>query len=198
MKKTTDSIKIVVTIGLMLTLLQACQNTKKVVANSWLLNPDYSSLSIITTKNDSVSEVSEFQNIKGSINASLYMSIEIDLNSLETHIPIRNERIKKHLFNTAVFPTADIHTQLKAEDLTAGVHSLTFDVDLNGVSGIMQGEFMVFDSDGTKVVTLHKPLIIQAKDFALEAGITALRKIAKLQSIDFTVPVHLVLTFEKH
>jgi hypothetical protein len=86
---------------------------------------------------------------------------------------------------------------LSENDLTVGNHSITFDVDLHGISSIMTAEFMVFEQFGNKVITLHKPLIIQAELFGLDKGISTLKKIAKLQSIDFTVPVHLTLTFEK-
>ena len=166
------------------------------VNKTWVLNKAFSTIAIITTKNDKIAETSEFQEFKGSINKSNYLSIELDMNSLETNIPIRNERIGKHLFETNLYPTAEIQTQLKAEDLKAGVHEITFDVDLHGVSGILTAEFMVFNQNGKKVITLHKPLIINAGIFGLEQGITTLKNIAKLQNIDFTVPMHIVLTFE--
>ncbi len=184
-------------IVLSIIILAACTPNKKThLSKSWVLNPELSSLSIITTKNNKVTEVSEFTKFKGSINKSNYLSIELDMTSLETNIPIRNERIGKHLFETNLYPTADIHTQLKAEDLNAGVHQITFDVDLHGVSGIVTAEFMVFEQNGKKVITLLKPLVVTAGMFGLEQGITTLKNIAKLQNINFTVPIHLILTFE--
>jgi len=175
--------------------LIAC-TSKKASQKSWLLNPELSTIAIITTKNNAVSEVSEFKKFKGSINQSHYLSIELDMTSLETNIPIRNERIDTHLFETKIFPRANIHTQLKPEDLKPGIHKVTFDVDLHGVSGILTAEFMVFEENGSKIITLHKPLIVNASAFGLEQGITTLKNIAKLQSIDFTVPMHIVLTFK--
>ncbi len=185
-------------IALSLIVLSACSPNKKISpTQSWVLNPEFSSLAIVTTKNNKVSEVSEFTKFKGSINQSNFLSIELDMTSLETNIPIRNERIGKHLFETDIYPTADIHTQLKPEDLTPGVHTISFDVDLHGLSGILNAEFMVFEQYGKKIITLHKPLIVNASMFGLENGITTLKNIAKLHSIDFTVPMHIVLTFEK-
>jgi len=172
-----------------------CQPHKPTKINSWKLNTAYSNIAIITTKNDSISEVSAFNSFSGTINKNNFLSIEINLKSLETNITIRNQRIQKHLFQSDLYPTADIHTQLKPEDLTPGVHTITFDVDLHGVSGILTAEFMVFEQFGNKVITLHAPLIIKAEDFALEHGIVTLRKLAKLNSIDFTVPINLVLSF---
>lgn len=180
---------------LLILSISACQPHKTPQVNSWQLSTEYSKISIITTKNDSISEVSSFTSFKGSINKNNYLTIEIDLKSLETNIPIRNERIQKHLFQSDMYPTADIHTQLTPEQLTAGVHNITFDVDLHGVSGILTAEFMVFEQFGNKVITLHSPLIVKAEDFGLEHGIVTLRKLAKLNSIDFTVPVNLTLSF---
>ena len=179
-------------------MFSACSQLhhKTVHNQTWSLNQEFSSISIVTTKNNKVSEVSYFNSFNGKIDEQLNLSITINLNSLETNIPIRNERIQKHLFQTEMYPTADIHTQLKAEDLTPGVHDISFDVDLHGVSGIVQAEFMVFEQHGNKVITLHKPLIVNANTFGLESGITTLKNIAKLQTIDFTVPVNLILSFQ--
>ncbi len=180
-------------------LISACGNNKTHDKNhTWKLNQDSSNISIITTKNNNVSEVFEFKNFSGSIDSNRNLKISIDLSSLETYIPIRNQRMQKHLFQTEIYPTADVHTQLAVDSLSNGVHNVSFDVDLHGVSSIVQAEFMVLEKHGNKVITLHKPLLIKASDFALKKGITTLKNIAKLQSIDFTVPIHIVLVFEQH
>jgi polyisoprenoid-binding protein YceI len=179
-------------------MVSACsqhQATNK-LSKAWILNSAYSKISIITTKNSKVSEISHFNLFSGKIDESLNLNISIDLSSLETNIPIRNKRIQEHLFQSTIYPTADIHTQLQATDLTPGTHKISFDVDLHGVSSILQAEFMVFEQHGNKVITLHTPLIIDAGAFGLESGITTLKNLAKLQSIDFTVPVNLVLSFQ--
>jgi len=179
-------------------MISACSphQTASKTAQSWVLNPAHSSISIISTKNSKVSEVSNFTQFSGSIDGNLNLNISIDLNSLETNIPIRNERMQKHLFQSGMYPTADIRTQLTASDLIPGVHKITFDVDLHGVSSILEAEFMVFEQYGNKVITLHKPLIVDAATFGLESGISTLKNLAKLQSIDFTVPINLILSFQ--
>ena len=175
---------------------QSTNKSQTTTPQSWKLNSEYSSISIITTKNNSKSEVSNFTKFSGGIKSNGEFSIVIDLKSLETNIPVRNERIQKHLFNTDTYPTAEIHTLLKPDDLTIGVHNISFDVDLHGLSSIMSAEFMVFEQYGNKIITLHKPLIINASTFGLENGITTLKNIAKLQNISFTVPLNLTLSFE--
>jgi len=190
--------KNIITVLSILLVLTACQDHKISGHRLWKLNPERSKISIVTTKNNSISEVSEFKNFSGNIDGNNHLKISIDLSSLETNIPIRNERIQKHLFQTELYPTADIHAQLKPKNLDNGLHTVSFDVDLHGISAIIQAEFMVFEQNGNKVITLHKPLVINASDFALENGITTLKNLAKLNTIDFTVPIHLVLTFAPH
>ncbi|MCF6288451.1 MAG: YceI family protein [Proteobacteria bacterium] len=188
-------LKLIAIALILLTILSACQQKKISTVNTWKLNSAHSTISIISTKNNTVSEVFEFKSFSGHIKNN-YLTISIDLNSLETNIPIRNERMQKYLFTTEIFATADIHTQLKPSDLTNGIHKISFDVDLHGVSGIIVAEFMVLQQDKQKIVTLHKPLIINAATFGLEQGITTLKNIVKLDSINFTVPVNFVLTFD--
>lgn len=196
MKNNTMKVSIAIFTIVITLFISACNQHKK-TPQAWVLNKDSSTISITTTKNNSVSEVSKFTSFTGSISASGYFEISINLDSLETNIPIRNERIQEHLFETHLFPTADIHAQLKPEDLETGVHSITFDADLHGLSSILTAEFMVVEQNGNKVITLHKPLIINANTFALEKGISTLQNMAMLQSIANTVPVHLILTFKK-
>lgn len=193
-----NKIKITLVVSLLIAL-SACQHKKasnKKHAASWILEPESSSISIITTKNNSISEVSEFTDFSGSISTEGKLSVTIKLESLETNIPIRNQRIQDHLFQSKTFPTADIHTQLKPEHLEVGVHSISFDVDFHGLSTIVNADFMVFDQLGKKLITLHKPLIINAKTFGLTDGITTLKNLAFLDSINSTVPVNLVLSFQ--
>lgn len=187
-----------IAIAILLTIA-SCKNhtTTNLQQKTWALNQEYSSISIVTTKNDTVSEVSEFKLFNGSIDQDGNIMITIDLASLETNNTIRNQRIQKNLFQTSIYPTADIHTQLKPEHLNIGVHEITFDVDLHGVSAIMTADFMVFEQYGNKIITLHKPLIVQADHFSLNNGIVTLKNLAKLISIDFTVPVHVILSFEQ-
>ncbi|MBL4661494.1 MAG: hypothetical protein JKY19_14140 [Alcanivoracaceae bacterium] len=84
-------------------LLNACQQgslsqNKQSPAQSWVLNRDYSSISIISTKNNKISEVSNFGIFSGKISSTGYLQIEIDLNSLETNIPIRMSVCKNICF----------------------------------------------------------------------------------------------------
>ena len=182
---------------ILLTMFVSACNQHKTSQHTWVLNKEFSSISITTIKNNSLSEISYFTDFKGSINSAGYFDLNIELNSLETNIPIRNERIQEHLFESKMFPTADIHTQLKPADLENGVHTITFDVDFHGLSNMMTGEFLVFEQNGNKVITLHKPLIVDASSFALEKGISTLKNIAKLQSIANSVPLHIILSFQK-
>jgi len=186
-----------ITLCLLLILVSCTPKIRELNSpKTWILNPEFSSISIITTKNDSIAEVSNFTNFTGQINNDGMLKIIIDLNSLETNIPIRNSRIQEHLFQTDIYKTAEVTAQLKPNDLNIGIHNITFDVDLHGLSVMMNAEFMVFEQYGNKVVVLHKPLIFDAKNFGFENGINTLKNLAKLYSIDFTIPINVILSFE--
>lgn len=179
--------------------LNACGIHKSNTAQqqSWSLNSDLSTISILTTKNNSITEVSEFTSFNATIDENYKFNAVIDLKSLETRIPIRNERIQKHLFESEMFPSAEVHVQLRPEHLKDGVHDIKFDVDLHGVSNILHAEFLVLNKGDSMTVTLHKPFVVSADYFGMKQGVTTLQKIANLMSIDFTVPIHIILTFEK-
>jgi len=52
-------------------------------------------------------------------------------------------------------------------------------------------------TDDKLVVSSKNPIMIQASDFGLVAGIQKLQELAKLPSIATAVPVSFVLTFTK-
>jgi len=197
-KNTIQTVLILCLVFLIISCQQKNEQNLKIDHSNitWKLIPETSSLSIIATKNNAIAEVSDFTDFSGQISPDGQLSITINMNSLETNIPIRNERIQKHLFQTDIYSTAEISAQLKPDDLNVGVHAISFDVDLHGMSALLKAEFMVFEQFGNKVVTLHKPLIINAQTFGLENGITTLKNLAHLDSIDLTVPLNLILSFQ--
>ena len=152
---------------------------------------------MITTKNNNITEVSDFKVFQASIDKDNKFSAVIDLKSLESYIPIRNERIQTHLFESEIFPKAEIHAQLSPENLNDGVHQIEFDVDLHGASTILNAEFMVQTNGNSKTVTLHKPFVVNADYFGMKQGVDTLKIMANLNSISYTVPMHIILTFEK-
>ena len=67
-----------------------------------------------------------------------------------------------------------------------------------GQTAPVQGQVLVVPTNGNRVsVTTIAPIIIQASSLGLAPGIDALREIAGLPSIGYSVPVTFSLTFAR-
>ena len=72
----------------------------------WVLDNDASRLSFVSTKAGSVAEVHRFTSLRGGIDRRGNVAVAIFLQSVDTLIPIRDERMRELLFETATFPAA--------------------------------------------------------------------------------------------
>lgn len=167
----------------------------------WQLTGD-SSVHFLSTKNTSITETHEFTRIDGIINDDGKAQFSIDLSSVETGIPIRNERMQKMLFETTEFAkatvTADIPSPLidavKAGSITETELDLV--LSLHGMSKTLSSTVLISESEnGEVVVSTTSPVLVKAADFGLEAGVEALRNVAGLNNISTTVPVMFNLVF---
>ncbi|ABC27161.1 conserved hypothetical protein [Hahella chejuensis KCTC 2396] len=179
-----------------------CCISSSVFAN-WQLNNEESKLSFISIKATDVAEVHHFGQLSGSINDAGEAILEIDLNSVATNIDIRNERMKKELFQTGQFPKATYSVKLDPELLKKAapgasiVTSLDGSLELHDVKKEVKAEVVINRvSDKQVVVSTLQPLVINAADFALKDGVMKLKDIAKLPSISISVPVTFNLTFD--
>lgn len=167
----------------------------------WSLDTEASSVQFISTKNNAIAEVHSFKQLSGSVDASGMASVEIALDSVDTLIPIRDERMREHLFNTVSFPTAVIGTKVDVamlEKMPAGSEetiSATLGVSLHGMEVKVPASLRVSAmGNGRYAVTTVQPLLLRAAEFDLVAGLAKLQEIAGLDSISTAVPVivHLV------
>ncbi len=73
-----------------------------------VLDNDASRLSFVSTKAGSVAEVHRFTSLRGGIDRRGNVAVAIFLQSVDTLIPIRDERMRELLFETATFPAANL------------------------------------------------------------------------------------------
>jgi polyisoprenoid-binding protein YceI len=170
----------------------------------WALDSDNSQVSFVSVKNETVSETHRFQVLKGAVTPFGRANIEISLGSVETGIPIRNDRMKSMLFNTAEFARAtitaavDIRELMKLDAGGSATMDLSMQVDLHGISRPLTAAVKVTrTSDTAWRVSTASPVAVDAVEFALDAGIEALRNVAGLKSISTAVPVSFDLVFVK-
>jgi len=172
--------------------------------SAYQLDNQLSSLSFISIKKGDIAEVHQFNQLAGSVDDNGKVSFSIDLSSVNTNIPIRDDRMKEHLFNINVFPKATFNAQLDMTKLSAiqvgssGVMKLTGDINLHGQTQKVMLEVLVANlSDNKLVVSSMKPVIINAQRFALVDGVKKLQELAGLPSISNAVPLSFVLSFKK-
>lgn len=173
------------------------------VSAHWSLDNEASTLSFVTIKADHVGEVHTFDVLSGSIGDSGEVEITIELASVNTLIPIRNERMQALLFETNLFPDATITGMINIEalaELEAGATQtlqFEFDLSLHGRSISLTADLLVTRLDGGLVASTLKPVIVTAESVGLVAGVEALREIAGLPSISRAVPVSFTVVFDQ-
>ncbi|MCI2284445.1 YceI family protein [Colwellia sp. MSW7] len=170
----------------------------------WTLVNDESTVNYISIKSSKVSELNHFNTLSGTLNDNGSLSVDIDLASVETNIPIRNERVKTILFETSSFTKANILANLDLNKLNAlnigdtYTTPIKFKLSLHGVSKEITADIRVVKLTNDKLLAFSStPIIIDAEQYNLAEGINKLRDIAKLPSISTTVPVSFSLIFDK-
>jgi hypothetical protein len=168
----------------------------------WYLDGESSRLSFVSTKNANVSEVQRFLVLHGKVDPEGLAQVEVELESINSGIALRDERMRKELFQIERFAEALITTKIDLRpinDLAPGAQlelRLPLTVDLHGKQHEYNAQLLAtrLDDRRFQVVTLE-PLVINAEDFDLAPGLEALRKMAGLSAISLSVPVSAVLIF---
>jgi hypothetical protein len=179
-----------------LLLLAICLTTSAHVLAAWVIDPAGSYVGFASVKNDLIAENHSFTDVTGIIEDSGNAKIVIALASVETLIPIRNERMQAILFEVAQYPHLTVTSNLNLDNFTSlglgesETDTIDLDVNLHGTD--LSENVLVKvtrSSDTSYEITSLEPIVIHASQFALSDGLESLRKVAGLQSIDLMVPV---------
>ena len=182
----------------LLTLLASAQ-----AAAQWTLSADDSSLSFISVKAEHIAEVHSFARLSGEIGSGGEAVVSIDLTSVQTGIDIRNERMQSMLFNTDMYPRAQVSADVDAAALSSmavgesAVLEVPLAINLHGEVLTLSAPLRVSHVQGGLRVDTLAPIIVKADAFALVDGIESLREIAGLPSISRSVPVSFSLLFSQ-
>ncbi|MBP3864569.1 MAG: YceI family protein [Pseudomonas sp.] len=169
---------------------------------NWYLDGESSRLSFITTQNANIADVHRFLVLHGKVDRKGLAQLRIEMDSVNSAVPLRDERMRDVLFDFKHFPEAQISAQIDLQpinDLASGAQlelRLPVTVSLRGKQHTYQAELLAtrLDERRFQVVTLE-PLMLQAEDFVLQPELETLRKLAGLSAISFSVPVNAVLIF---
>mgnify|MGYP005649935145 CR=1 FL=1 len=172
------------------------------VAASWSVHEDASQVNFVSVKKNTIGESHTLNGISGTISNEGQVYISIDLNSVETLIPVRNERLKALFFETEKFPQAIATAQLDLVEIKALSHGqlikqeVVVTVDLHGVKADIPMHVQITMLANNQLwVAMTEPVVINITDFDLLGGLEALTTIAKLSSISAAVPVTCQLLF---
>ncbi len=170
----------------------------------WALDYDASRINFVTTKANAAAEVHTFGIVDGDILGNGNVAVTIDLDSVDTAIEIRDERMRTMLFETETYPTATLVGIVDVEAVEAlavgdsSNMSLESQLMLHGTQLSVTLDLTVSRlSENRVLVSSRKPVIINAGQVGLAAGVEALREIAGLPSISPAVPVTFNLFFDQ-
>jgi polyisoprenoid-binding protein YceI len=170
---------------------------------NWQLSNQDSTLNFISTKNQHLSEGHQFLRLSGTLNKAGKLDVVVDLASVETGIPIRNQRMQEFLFEVKSTPQATITTQvpdaiLKMKSGETSSMTLQSVISIKGVSANYPVQVRITKThDGSFVATSTQPILVQAHKHGLVSGIEKLQALASLSSIGFTVPVTFSVVFNQ-
>ena len=169
----------------------------------WSLDNDASVLSFVTVKAEHIAEAHTFTSLNGSLGADGQLSVEVQLASVDTLVPIRNKRMREMLFEIDVFPVASLSAEVDLEELSLlGVggwvdQEIPLTLVLHGITVGMEAAVRITQLDGGYSASLLTPLILSADNVGLAVGVEKLRQVAGLPSISRSVPVSFNVTFRK-
>ena len=170
----------------------------------WTLRGDDSSLSFVSTKAGNVAEVHRFGELSGSVDRDGDVVVTIAIDSIDTGIPVRDERMLELLFEAGEYPTATLNATVDLATVEAMAPGDSTEL-------VTEAQLMVRDQSTNLTVYLQvtrlapdriqvvsrKPLIVNAGQLGLLGGVEKLREVAGLPSISPAVPVTFIATFER-
>lgn len=169
---------------------------------AWYLDYESSRLNFVSSRDAGGAENNRFLVMHGTVDDQGQAQLRIELDSVLSGVPLRDERLREVLFETERYPEATIGAHLDLGPilgLASGAQlemALPLRLELHGASHAYRAEVLVtrLDERRFQVVTLA-PLILQLGDFGLAPGVERLRQLAGLRGIDLSVPVGAVLIF---
>lgn len=172
-------------------------------AAGWQLNTEASSLSFVTVKNAKIAEVHSFEQLSGDITREGKVNFDVSLASVNTAIPIRDERMQKFLFNIEKYATASFSADVDMrfiEALPSGQIKqipLAGKIYLHGQTQTIATRVQLIKLAKNRIaVNAIEPIVFNAEQYDLAAGVEKLREIAGLSTISPLVPVTFTLVFD--
>ena len=169
----------------------------------WILNSDASEITFVTVKKTSVAEINNFTELQGVLDTKGKAIITIPLSKVDTKIPVRDERMRKLLFETTKFTEARVTAHIDIDRLQKLQPGQTTTLEtkvtlsLRDIAHQEPARLQVTAlTDDQILVSTLEPVVINAGDYKLLEGIEKLREVAGLDAISPVVPVTVKLVFD--
>lgn len=183
-------------------LALALSSTVATAAN-WTLDNSQSALNFVSVKNELIAETHSFSQLSGNWDGS-NVTVDIAVNSMDTLIPIRNERIWQYVLHAEKYAAITVSAPLQQETLAklATGDSVVADVPLavtiasETVTLTAKLRITKLNANTLQAVT-EAPLMLNTNSFKLTAGVTKLQELAGLSSIEPLVPVSFNVRFKQ-
>ncbi len=171
-------------------------------ANAWVVVSDESHLSFVSIKKNNIGESHTISEVSGQI-VDGEATVTLNPNSVESRVPIRNDRMREFLFETNLYPSIVIKAQVNEilEKLKIGtsiVADLEATLNMHGQSLPVLLNVRVGKLTDKKVtVSSVMPVLIRAADFKMVEGIQKLSSLVNGLQIAESIPVSFSLVFSK-
>lgn len=189
--------------------LSACANLPAGLASTpargYSVETSQSHVGFTTTKSGAagvggIVDTMQFKRYSGGVDAAGKIVLQIDLASIDSGIEIRDDRMRHLLWNVRATPHAIFTAQLPAGVLGQITHPVQ-DIDLEGQLQMAGQTRPVKASlkvgrlnDRRLWVATRQPIVVNANDFGLRAGVEALRESVGLHFLGSSASVSLNLT----
>ena len=170
----------------------------------WQLDGDTSRISFVSVKRGKMAEVQRFDRLSGQIDDQGAVRVVVPLESIDSGLALRDERMRNSFFEIERFPEAIFSSQLdlsRYDDLRVGQsrqETVDFNLDLHGQQRRLKSQVLVSRPSESRIeVTTLEPLVLKLIDFGLEEKLEPLKEVANVPSITPEVPVFAVLGFSQ-
>lgn len=159
-------------------------------AGGWALQAEGSAFGFVSVKNETKVEMNNFATYTGTISDKGEAEVHVALDSIDTHIDLRNVRMRFLFFETFKFPeavvTAHINSALLKDLATKRriIVNLPFTLALHGVSKDLTTDVAVtLISNDMIAVSSLGVIPVQAADFGMLDNVTKLNEAANVKVV---------------
>ncbi len=177
------------------------------LAADWVLENKQSSLNWLSNKlvqksHKAVYEHNRFRNFSATVDAAGIIQLDVNLNSVDTKVPVRDERIRKYVFVTDKYPLAHLRGKMSLAALTAlkigetRIESPKFTLEMHGVSHEITPKISItkLANQGFAIQSIE-PVLVDAAIFGMSKGFEKLRELVHLFNIPTVIPVSFRMVF---